>query len=86
MGQAGAIVVAVGGDEDLRLVFQPAKSGRMHDTVAVTLKVGSRRACRLRVEPAARRPGIRREWRMFAVTEAERFFVERHFTPAWSSH
>jgi hypothetical protein len=38
MGQADAEMVAVGGDEDLRLVAQAAESDRMDDAVAVALE------------------------------------------------
>ena len=35
MGEPGAVVIALVIDEDLRLVGQPAESGRMQDAVAV---------------------------------------------------
>ena len=47
MGQPGAVVVALVGDEDLRLVLQPAEGGRMDDAVAVALERRAGRAFRL---------------------------------------
>ena len=44
MGQAGAVVVALRGDEYLRLVGQAAKRLGMDDAVAVTLETGAVRA------------------------------------------
>ena len=48
MGQPRAVVVALVGDEDLRLVLQPAEGGRMDDAVAVALERRAGRAFRLR--------------------------------------
>jgi hypothetical protein len=39
VGQAGAEQIAFVIDEDLRLVFQPAKCGRVDDSITITLKV-----------------------------------------------
>jgi hypothetical protein len=39
--QAGAEQIALVVDEDLRLVFKPAKSRRMHDPVAVALELAA---------------------------------------------
>jgi hypothetical protein len=38
MGQANAIMIAVGCDEDLRLVAKAAEGDRMNDAVPVTLE------------------------------------------------
>jgi len=54
MGQAGSVVVALMGDEDLGLVLQPAEGGGVDDAVAVALEGGPRRAFGLRVEASAR--------------------------------
>ena len=53
-------------DEDLRLVFEPAKRGGMHDAVAIALEFGARGRRLLGVTPAARSRGmggVRREMR-----------------------
>src|SRR3546814_19543730 len=44
VGQANAIMVAVGGDEHLRLVTEAAKGDRMDDAVAVALEIVARAA------------------------------------------
>ena len=44
MGQTGAVMVAVGRDEDLRLRFQPAEAHRMDDPVTVALERAARAA------------------------------------------
>ena len=44
VGEAGAVVVALRGDEDLGLVLEPPKGLRMDDPVAVALKRRSHRA------------------------------------------
>lgn len=41
MGQAGAVMVAHGGEEHLRLVFQAAKALAVDDAVAVALVAGA---------------------------------------------
>lgn len=84
--QPRPIVVAVGSDEDLCLVLQPAKGRRVDDAIAIALEIRTCRARRFRIEPAARRPGVRRERRVFTITEAQRIFVECHFPPKSSSH
>src|SRR3954467_7841013 len=38
MREPGAVVIALRGDEDLRLVLQPAERLRVHDPVAVSLE------------------------------------------------
>ena len=53
VGQPGAVVVALVIDEDLRLVVQPPKRGRMDDAVAVALKRRTGRMLRFRMEPPA---------------------------------
>ena len=58
MGQPGAEMVALVVDENLRLVGEAAKSGRMDDAVAVALEVVARRRRRLGVEAAAGAGGI----------------------------
>src|ERR1700752_180223 len=47
-------------DENLRLVGQPAKGGRMNDAVAVALKRRSDRMLRLRIEAPASLLRLRR--------------------------
>ena len=54
VGQAGAVVVALGRDEDLRLVLEAPERLRVDDPVAVALE---RRAQRESASGAARRPG-----------------------------
>ncbi len=51
--QPRAVMVALVIDEDLRLVGQPAKSGRMDDAVAVALKRRAHRMLGFRMEPPA---------------------------------
>ena len=53
MGQPGAIMVPLMIDEDLRLVGQPPKRGRMDDAVAIALKRRAHRMLRLRMEAPA---------------------------------
>ena len=54
MGQPCAEMIALMIDEDLGLVLQAAKSGRMNDPVAIALKRRSRRTGRLGIETAPR--------------------------------
>jgi precorrin-6B methylase 1 len=57
MGQANAEVVAVGGDEHLRLVAQAAEGDREDDAVAVALErvaLPARAAVILSGDPSAR--------------------------------
>ena len=55
VGEAGAEMIALVVDEDLRLVGQAAKGGRVNDPVAVALELGARRGRRLGDEaPGAR--------------------------------
>ena len=60
MGQPGAVVVALRGDEDLGLVLEPAERLAVHDAVSVAL-VGS--AQRARLLGALAPPGVRRTLR-----------------------
>ena len=55
-----AVVVALGGDEDLRLVLQPAEALRVRDPVAVALERGPQAAGRL-LARAVRRVGEGRQ-------------------------
>ena len=48
VGEAGAVVVAGGGDEDLRLVHEAAKALGVEDPVAVALERGAQVALRFR--------------------------------------
>src|SRR5690606_16015850 len=80
--QPRAVMVAVLGDEDLRLVLQPPEGGRVDDAVAVALEFGARRAGILLVKPAARLPGIRRINGPVAVTEPQSMPVNRHSSPS----
>jgi hypothetical protein len=52
MGQTSPVVVALGGEEDLRLALESAESGRVDDPVAITLEGGAARRGGF-VEPAA---------------------------------
>src|SRR5207244_8601741 len=64
VGHAGAVVVAGGIDEDLRLALQAAKRLRVENPVAVTLERRAQPAVVLVAEPAAsvvRAHGERRE-------------------------
>ena len=60
MGQPGAVIVAFVLHEDLGLVLETAKGGRMDDPVAVALVGGAGGAFRLAMEPAAACLGPRR--------------------------
>ena len=64
MSQPDAEMVAIGGDEHLRLVAQSAEGDRMDDPVAVTLEGIARAAWAVggfRIGPAARCCWLRRE-------------------------
>ncbi len=64
VGEPGSVVIALVIDEDLRLVGQPAESGRMQDAVAVPRVERARGARRLRHKPApalALIHGVRRQ-------------------------
>ena len=67
MGEAGAEMVALVMDEDLRLVGEAAEGGRMDDAVAVALEFGARRRRRLGDEPPGRARGIGRIGRAGAL-------------------
>ena len=54
VGQAGAVVIALGGDEDLCLVLQPAEGLRVDDPVAVALERRAHRAVGLPARAVAR--------------------------------
>ena len=54
VGEAGAVVVALGGDEDLGLVLEPAKRLRVDDPVAVALEGRAQRAVGLLDLPLGR--------------------------------
>ena len=58
MGEARAVVVALGGDEDLRLVFETAERLGVDDAVAVADELGAHRARREGSDPAARILGL----------------------------
>ena len=60
VGEAGAVVVAFGGDEDLRLVLEAAEGLGVDDPVAVALERGAQRAVGL-LDLAPRRVGGRRQ-------------------------
>ncbi len=77
-------MVAVGGDEDLRLVFQAPEGGRVDDAVAVALEIRARRALRLREEPPAGRPGIGSVDGALPGAETQRMSVECHSSPAFT--
>src|ERR1700722_15585717 len=53
VGQAGAIVIALMIDEDLRLVLQPPEGPRMHDTGGVALKRGAHQVGQFREAASA---------------------------------
>src|ERR671916_1628555 len=52
--EPGAVVIALGRDEDLRLVLQPPERLRVHDPVAVALERRAQRALLLRARPRGR--------------------------------
>ena len=54
VGQARAVVVAFGGDEDLGLVHEPAEGLGVNDAVAVALKGRAETAWRLGADASAR--------------------------------
>ena len=54
VGQSGAQMVARPVEENLCLVFQPAKSARMNDARAIALELGAIGVTRLGKLPAAR--------------------------------
>ena len=56
MGQPRAVVIALVIDEDLGLVLEPAKGGRMDDAVAVALKRRSGWGSTFGIKPAFRLP------------------------------
>ena len=58
VGEAGAEMITLVIDEDLRLVGQAAKGGRVHDPVAVALELGARRRRRLGDEAPRRSRGV----------------------------
>ena len=60
--EAGAVVIALGGDEDLRLVLQAPKALRVRDPVAIALERGAKPAGRLVLCPLGR-VGERRQRR-----------------------
>ena len=79
VGQAGAVVVAGGGDKDLGLVHQPAEALGVEDAIAVALKRGPQVALWFwprRVCVAARRAGSRENLRLRALP-ASRIAVSR---------
>ena len=57
MGKPGAEMIALVKDEDLSLVRQPAKRGRVDDAIAVAAKGIAGRTRRLGIEPAAAHAG-----------------------------
>ena len=60
VGEAGAVVIALGGDEDLGLVLEPAEGLRVDDPVAVALERRAQRAVGLLDARARRGIGRRR--------------------------
>ena len=71
-------MIAIGGDEDLRLVFQATEGSGVDDPVAVALEVGAGRAGTLCVKAAAGRPGIGRKDGALTETETESVRIETH--------
>ena len=84
MREAGAVMVVGLGDEDLRLVHQPAKRGGVDDAIAVALVEGAKRMGRFGMTPAAalaRAHGIGGQRFIFSVEPVgrlERRFVRGH--------
>ncbi len=74
--EARAIMIALMGDENLRLVLQAAKSGGMNDPVAVPLEWRAGRAFRLPHQTATAARRITGIGRAFAITKAYSF--QRH--------
>jgi hypothetical protein len=58
MGEPSAEVIAVERDENLRLMGEPSKGGRMENAVAVALKLSPRRRNRLGEEATAGLGGV----------------------------
>src|SRR5690606_634033 len=71
MGQPLAIMVALMGDENLRLVLQATKGGGMDDAVAVALEGRARRAFGFRVKTAARAHRVAGIGRAGPIAEAD---------------
>src|SRR6266478_1277147 len=63
MGQPRPKMVAGAVQENLRLVFKPAKRARVNDASAVTLKLGPIGVALLSILSAARVARFLREWR-----------------------
>src|SRR5690606_7945226 len=84
MGQARAVMIAVGGDEDVGLVLEPAKGGGMDDAVAIALEVGTGGACPFGDEPPPACPGVRCEGRPLAGAEAKGIKVDCHSFTAFA--
>ena len=64
MGQAGAVVVALVGHEDLGLVGQSPEGGGMDDAVAIALVFRARGRRRLGKQPPPAQPGVHRKGRV----------------------
>jgi hypothetical protein len=64
VSQSGSKVIAMGGNEDLRLMFQAPKSGRVDDPVAVALETTAAAAFGFGMQPTAAifRPRRKRRW------------------------
>jgi hypothetical protein len=84
MGQPGAEVIALVMDEDLSLMREAAKGGRMDDAVAVALKVGAGGGRRLREKAASCRriDRVRRAGRRLPVVVTHAYFPRCAFGAA----
>src|SRR5436309_15357684 len=63
MGQPRSQMIAGAVQENLRLIFEPAKCARMNDAGAVALKLGPVGVALLPILSSARVAGLLREWR-----------------------
>jgi hypothetical protein len=79
MGQPGAIMIPVMGNEDLRFVFQAPKGCCVDDPVAITLEIRTRRAGFFRVQAPARCPGVCGKNGSFAISKSQSAPVQCHF-------
>ncbi|MNI77794.1 hypothetical protein D3C73_1341160 [compost metagenome] len=78
VSETGAIVIAIGADEDLRLVLEATKGGGVDDAVAVTLELRARQTAIFGKHPPPGVPRVRRINRPLAATETERPGIDRH--------
>jgi hypothetical protein len=81
VGQPGAVVVALMGNEDLGLVLEPPERRGVDDAVPVTLEFGPGRTDRFSDQPAPARPRIYRPRRTSTGPEAQLLDIDFHAYP-----